>query len=102
MLRNLYFVVPVEVLLQPLEDVVAGEVGEDALVEVGAPASAQVTDVVDVHRNLPDSGKSLGRAKIIQFKDWSQSWAILSFGRILQEKNNNRRSTLSLNDKNKF
>ena len=73
MLRNLYFVVPVEVLLQPLEDVVAGEVGEDALVEVGAPASAQVTDVVDVHRNLPDSGKSLGRAKIIQFKYWSQS-----------------------------
>ena len=73
MLRNLYFVVPVEVLLQPLEDVVAGEVGEDALVEVGAPATAQVTDVVDVHRNLPDSGKSLGRAKIIQFKDWSQS-----------------------------
>ena len=72
MLRNLYFVVPVEVLLQPLEDVVAGEVGEDALVEVGAPATAQVTDVVDVHRNLPDSGKSLGRAKIIQFKDWSQ------------------------------
>ena len=64
MLRNLYFVVPVEVLLQPLEDVVAGEVGEDALVEVRAPATAQVTDVVDVHRNLPDSGKSLGRAKI--------------------------------------
>ena len=48
-------VISVEILLDPLKDVVAGEVGEDALVEVGAAAAAQVVDVVDVHGNLPDA-----------------------------------------------
>ena len=40
-------VVPVEVLLQPGEDVLLGEVGEHALVQVGA-VSAQVT-LADKH-----------------------------------------------------
>ena len=41
--------------MNPLEDVVAGEVGKDALVEIGAAAAAQVVDVMDVHWNLPDA-----------------------------------------------
>ena len=49
-------VVPVEVLLQPGEDVLLGEVGEHALVQVGA-VTAQVT-LADKHgsTHTGDSG----------------------------------------------
>ena len=57
---------PVEVLLDPLKDVIAGEVGEYALVEVGAAASAEVIHEVDVHWNLPNAGERFRWAETLQ------------------------------------
>jgi hypothetical protein len=63
-------IISVEILLDPLEDVVAGEVGEHALVEVGAAAAAQVIDVVNVHWNLPDARKGFCRTGKFFFEYW--------------------------------
>lgn len=54
-------IISVEILLDPLEDVVAGEVGKHALVEIGAAAAAQVVDVVNVHWDLPDAREGFCR-----------------------------------------
>lgn len=55
---------PFEVFFEPVENIFASEESKNTLIKIGALASAEARNIMDVYRNLPHPWERLGGAGV--------------------------------------